>query len=120
MFTLFHHSFCPHSRFVRLALGEYGLEPRLAEERVWERREAFLGLFGALIVSLLAGSATIPYVAYHFHRISTYGVLGNLLAMPVASGVRLEGFAGKPFGGLVIPAKSRLLSGVDRIPPRGV
>ena len=26
MFTLFHHPFCPHSRFVRLALGEYGLE----------------------------------------------------------------------------------------------
>ncbi|HMH61306.1 MAG TPA: glutathione S-transferase family protein, partial [Bradyrhizobium sp.] len=24
MFTLFHHPFCPHSRFVRLALGEYG------------------------------------------------------------------------------------------------
>ncbi len=40
MFTLFHHSFCPHSRFVRLALGEYGLELRLVEERVWERREA--------------------------------------------------------------------------------
>ena len=24
MLTLFHHPFCPHSRFVRLALGEYG------------------------------------------------------------------------------------------------
>ncbi len=44
MFTLFHHSFCPHSRFVRLALGEYGLDVRLVEERVWERREAFLAL----------------------------------------------------------------------------
>ena len=29
MLTLFHHSFCPHSRFVRLALGEYGLEVNL-------------------------------------------------------------------------------------------
>ncbi len=44
MFTLFHHPFCPHSRFVRLALGEHGLDVRLAEERVWERREAFLAL----------------------------------------------------------------------------
>jgi glutathione S-transferase len=44
MFTLFHHSFCPHSRFIRLVLGEYGLEVQLAEERVWERREAFLAL----------------------------------------------------------------------------
>ena len=44
MFTLFHHSFCPHSRFVRLALGEHGLDLRLVEERAWERREAFLAL----------------------------------------------------------------------------
>jgi competence protein ComEC len=40
---------------------------------------------GALIVSLLAGTATTPYIAYHFHRISSYGVLANLLAMPVVS-----------------------------------
>src|ERR1700759_5818385 len=44
MFTLFHHSFCPHSRFIRLALGEHGLDLRLVEERIWERREAFLTL----------------------------------------------------------------------------
>jgi glutathione S-transferase len=42
--TLFHHPFCPHSRFVRLALGEFGIKPRLVEERVWERREEFLEL----------------------------------------------------------------------------
>src|SRR6202043_3952750 len=44
MFTLFHHSFCPHSRFIRLALGEHSLDLRLVEEKVWERREAFLTL----------------------------------------------------------------------------
>jgi len=44
MITLFHHPFCPHSRFVRLALGELGIAPRLVEERVWERREEFLAL----------------------------------------------------------------------------
>ncbi len=44
MITLFHHSFCPHSRFIRLALAEYGINPRLVEERVWERRETFLSL----------------------------------------------------------------------------
>src|SRR3954462_5189029 len=44
MTTLFHHPFCPHSRFVRLALGELGITPRLVEERVWERREEFLAL----------------------------------------------------------------------------
>ena len=44
MYTLFHHPFCPQSRFIRLVLGEYGLDLRLVEERAWERREAFLAL----------------------------------------------------------------------------
>ena len=33
MFTLFHHPLCPHSRYVRLILGEYGIAARLVEER---------------------------------------------------------------------------------------
>ncbi|MFG1361535.1 glutathione S-transferase family protein [Xanthobacter pseudotagetidis] len=41
---LHHHPFCPHSRFVRLLLAEYGLEPELVEERVWERRPGLLAL----------------------------------------------------------------------------
>jgi len=44
MITLFHHPFCPHSRFARLALGEFAITPRLVEERVWERRAEFLAL----------------------------------------------------------------------------
>src|SRR3954453_19979351 len=40
--TLFHHPFCPHSRFVRLALAESGVAVRLIEERTWERRRDFL------------------------------------------------------------------------------
>lgn len=40
--TLFHHTFCPHSRFVRLALNEFGIDTRLIEERTWERRRDFL------------------------------------------------------------------------------
>ena len=42
MIQLYSHPFCPHSRFARLALAEYGLEPQLIEERVWERRREFL------------------------------------------------------------------------------
>ena len=62
MFTLFHHPFCPHSRFVRLALGEYGLDVRLVEERVWERREAFLALNPAGTTPVLVdeGMPAIP------------------------------------------------------------
>ena len=44
MLTLYHHPFCPFSRFVRVALAEYGLVPRLIEERPWERRTEFLAL----------------------------------------------------------------------------
>ncbi len=42
MITLYHHPFCPHSRFIRLILGEMGIEPRLVEEKTWDRRREFL------------------------------------------------------------------------------
>lgn len=42
MATLHHAPFCPHSRFIRLALTEMGMEPVLVEERPWERRREFL------------------------------------------------------------------------------
>ena len=44
MATLHHHPLCPHSRFIRLVLGEFGLDADLVEEQVWERSEAFLQL----------------------------------------------------------------------------
>ena len=44
MATLHHHPLCPHSRFVRLVLGELGLETDLIEENIWERSEQFLML----------------------------------------------------------------------------
>jgi glutathione S-transferase len=44
MATLHHHPICPQSRFIRLVLGEIGLEVELKEERVWERRREFLML----------------------------------------------------------------------------
>jgi len=44
MATLFHHPLCPHSRFARIVLAEYGLEPELVEERTFERREEFLAM----------------------------------------------------------------------------
>jgi glutathione S-transferase len=53
MITLYHHPFCPHSRFVRLVLAEFGIEPDLIEERVWERRRDFL---------LLCPEATTPLI----------------------------------------------------------
>jgi len=65
MLTLFHHPFCPHSRFVRLALEELGLTARLVEERVWDRREEFLKLnpAGTTPVLLEEGVPPVPGAA---------------------------------------------------------
>jgi glutathione S-transferase len=62
MVTLFHHPFCPHSRFVRIALAEYGASTRLHEERPWERREAFLALSPEGLTPLLVedGHPAVP------------------------------------------------------------
>src|SRR3978361_2030430 len=59
-FTLFHHAFCPHSRFIRLALGEHGIGVRLVEERTWERREAYLALNPAGKTPSLCGEVQPP------------------------------------------------------------
>lgn len=65
MLTLLHYPFCPHSRFVRIVLGEYGLSARLVEERVWERREEFLVLnpAGTTPVLLEEGGPPVPGAA---------------------------------------------------------
>jgi competence protein ComEC len=55
-----------------------------------------------IIASLVAGLATTPYAAYHFHRMAPYGVIANLLAMPVVSAwvmpMGLLGLLAIPFG----------------------
>ena len=62
MLTLFHHPFCPHSRLVRLAVAEHGLECQLIEERAWERRHDFLLMnpAGATPVLVTDGMPAIP------------------------------------------------------------
>src|SRR6201992_4221196 len=65
MFTLFHPPCCPHSRFIRLVLGELGMDTRLVEERAWERREAFLALnpAGTTPVLISEDQPPIPHAA---------------------------------------------------------
>jgi len=60
MLTLFHHPVCPHSRFVRLALDELGLAPRLIEERTWDRRREFLALTPAGTTPVLVEEGVPP------------------------------------------------------------
>ncbi|WP_047309572.1 ComEC/Rec2 family competence protein [Rhodopseudomonas palustris] len=69
-----------------------------ARAALWGGREIAL----LLLASLVAGLATMPYGAYHFHRITPYGVLSNLVAMPVVSAIVMPagmlGLAAMPFG----------------------
>lgn len=80
--------------------------------RLHGRRDSSLGARATLwgineiialtLASLLAGFATTPYAAYHFHRVAPYGVLANLLAMPVVSAwvmpMGILGVIAMPFG----------------------
>src|SRR5246127_5230246 len=94
MYTLFHHPFCPHSRFIRLAVGEYGLDLRLVEERVWERREAFLALnpAGTTPVLTTVGFPPIPgaaVIAEYLDEAHGAGLSDRRL-LPVAMAERIE------------------------------
>ena len=59
-------------------------------------------IVGLTLASLLAGFATTPYAAFTFHRLAPYGVLANLLAMPVVSAwvmpMGILGVVTMPFG----------------------
>jgi glutathione S-transferase len=58
---LIQHRFCPHSRFVRVVLSEYGIAAELIDEPAWERREAFLALNPAGTTPVLIDEgATVP------------------------------------------------------------
>jgi competence protein ComEC len=69
-----------------------------ARVALWGGRE----IVGLILASVVAGLATTPYAAYHFHRLAPYGVVANLLAMPVVSAVVMPagilGVLVMPFG----------------------
>jgi len=94
MLTLFHHPFCPHSRFVRLALEELGLASRLVEERVWEQRKEFLLLnpVGTTPVLVEEGAPPVPGAAIIAEYLDeTRGpAVAQLGLMPSEAGARIE------------------------------
>ena len=72
----------------RDAGADHGGTDRGRAERgwlVWGLRAAALYVGAMLFTSLLAGSATAPFAAYHFNRTTPYSLLANLLALPVMS-----------------------------------
>src|SRR5262249_2951363 len=72
--------------------------PLGARIALWGAREIIV----LVIASLVAGLATTPYAAYHFHRMAPYGVIANLLAMPIISALSMPAgllaLAAMPFG----------------------
>src|SRR6185503_15761378 len=72
-----------------IAAYQHGLPWRPDHDSQLGTRMALWGaheVASLILASLVAGLATTPYAAYHFHRLAPYGVLANLLAMPVVSG----------------------------------
>ena len=71
---------------------------KVARAALWGGRE----IIALAMASFIAGLATTPYAAFHFHRITPYGVLANLAAMPVVSALvmpaGLLGLIAMPFG----------------------
>jgi competence protein ComEC len=69
-----------------------------AKVALWGGRE----LMTLALASLVAGLATTPYAAFHFHRVTPYGLLANLAAMPVVSAIVMPagmlGLLAMPFG----------------------
>jgi glutathione S-transferase len=92
MLTLFQHILCPHSRYVRLILGEYGIEARHIEERFWERREEFLLLIpaGDIPVLVADGEPAIPGGAIIAEYIEETREPGPDGLMPARPGERVE------------------------------
>ena len=72
--------------------------PLGARIALWGAREITV----LAIASLVAGLATTPYAAYHFHRMAPYGVIANLLAMPIISALSMPAgllaLVAMPFG----------------------
>jgi competence protein ComEC len=86
--------------------------PLAARIALWGAREIAV-LAGA---SLVAGFATTPFAAYHFHRMAPYGVIANLLAMPIISAIAMPAgmlaLVAMPFG-LDAPLWRLMGAGID-------
>lgn len=63
------------------------LTHRLAERGGWPAHGVRLLVYltAILLTTVIAGLATAPYAAFHFHRLVDYGQVANLIAVPVTS-----------------------------------
>ena len=74
----------------------------------WSPDNRFLRyLFFILLTSALAGVVTVPFIAYHFGQFTLWGILANLIALP------LTAFLIMPAGILVLLSQGAGLSGLE-------
>lgn len=74
------------SAVLALIAGFEALRPWLNQGgRQGFRRKSVLFVLGLMASSLLAGTATLPFGAYHFGRIQLYYALSNMVGVPLTS-----------------------------------
>ena len=65
-------------------------------------RGIWLFMIGTAVTTIVAGVATAPFAAFHFHTSQQYSVLTNMLAIPVSNLIvmpaALAAFVAMPFG----------------------
>ncbi len=64
------------------ALGRWERKP--GEDGGWDRRIRFY-FMTLMLTSLVATAATMPFALYHFNRGAVWGVISNLLAVPLTA-----------------------------------
>lgn len=69
----------------------------------WRRflAKAWRYFWGIALTTLVAGLATAPFAAFHFHKLAQFALLGNLIAMPLVGIVVMPAALGSLLGMLV-------------------
>lgn len=88
--SVFRASFQLSFAAVIALIAAYELARRNRENRDRPKRSRALALMlDIATTSVIAGLATLIFTAYHFQQTAPFGVLGNLMAMPVVSFVMM-------------------------------
>ncbi len=87
--------------------GETWGETMPRAEPVADARASWFGrmrlvMSAMILTTLVASLATDPYASYHFHRITPFGLIGNMLTLPLVEFIVMPaavlGVAAHPFG----------------------
>ena len=99
--SVFRASFQLSFAAVVALIAAYELARRRREDRDTPRRARIFRLtLDVATTSIIAGLATLVFTAFHFQQTAPFGVVGNLMVMPVVSFVMMPAAL---FGTLLIP-----------------